>query len=116
MWQSEEENYFNLKKSCENCIKGTSIGVNADILCREKGAVSPEYVCMGYRSKPQPKSVKEMNYKCIHCDYFNLAQTNSNDSTAMGFCMMFSVRQYNGKERNACSKLIKKTLPNLEVS
>ena len=103
-------------KSCVNCIKGTSIGVNADILCREKGAVSPGYICFRYRSMPEQKSLKELNYKCASCDYFNLTQSNQDEATATGYCQMFSMRQYNGKDRAACSKFAKKLLPNLEVS
>ncbi len=103
------------KKSCSNCLKGTCIGVNSDILCRVKGVVSPDYVCFGHRNKPEQKSIKEMNYKCSDCEYFEL-DNQFNDETAFGLCSLFSVRHYDGKARKACSKFIKNTSRVLEVS
>ena len=97
------------KKKCSNCIKGTAIIVNDDILCRYKGVVSPDYVCFQHRNVPAPKNFKDLNYKCYDCEFFSLAITNSINTEPIGLCKLFSVRQYNGKEKNACSKFSKKS-------
>jgi len=97
-----------VKKSCSNCIKGTSIPVNNDFFCREKGIVSPDYVCSRHRFMPEPKSFKEMNYKCIDCQYFMLNTAAADGFSSIGLCQLFSVRQYDGEQKNACSKFAKK--------
>ena len=103
---------FKQKKSCSNCIKGTCITVNNDILCREKGAVSPDYVCSKHRSAPVNKSGKDLGNKCIHCEHFIVNEEDQN--TTIGLCQMFSVRQFDGTSKKACSKFTKKS--QLEVS
>ena len=97
------------KKCCANCIRGIPVPVNNDILCREKGIVSRDYVCAKHRSTPGPKSFREMNYKCIHCENFIVNTKSSNSTAAVGLCRLFSVRQYVGEEKNACSKFIKRS-------
>lgn len=97
------------KKTCSNCIMGTMISVNNDILCREKGVVSPDYVCSKHRSTPQSKSFKQMNYKCIHCENFIVNMNNAEGKTTVGLCQLFSVRQFDGEEKNACSKFVKRS-------
>lgn len=96
------------KKSCSNCIKGTAISVNNDILCREQGAVSPDFVCSKHRFAPSTKSPKERNFKCINCENF-IISINSQPDSSMGLCQLFSVRQFDGTQKNACSKFIKRS-------
>lgn len=103
-----------LKKTCSNCLKGTAIAVNNDILCRDKGVVSPDYVCSGHRFIPETKSFKDMNYRCIDCENFIISSKSSEQESAIGLCQLFSVRQFNGEEKSACSKFAKKV--KLEVS
>lgn len=95
------------KKSCMNCIKGTVVTVNNDILCREKGIVSPDYACRKHRALPDAKSFKERNYKCIDCENFILNIKCVDGESHIGLCQLFSVREYDGKEKNACSKFVK---------
>jgi hypothetical protein len=97
------------KKSCSNCIKGAAVSVNNDILCREKGIVSHDYVCRKHRFIPEAKSFKEMNYKCIDCENFIINNKNS-ESSSVGLCQLFSVREFNGEQKNACSKFVKKSV------
>jgi hypothetical protein len=96
------------RKSCSNCIKGCRIVVNNDILCREKGAVSPDYVCSGYKRMPEPKIPRDSNYKCVDCENFILSKNLEDESIPIGICRLFSVRQFNGTQKNACSKFVKK--------
>lgn len=103
---------FKQKKSCSNCIRGTSITVNEDILCREKGAVSPDYVCSKHRFAPVNKGSTDLSSKCINCENFILNEEAQ--SPNIGLCQLFSVRQFDGTSKNACSKFVKKS--QLEVS
>ena len=96
------------KKSCSNCIKGAAVLVNNDILGREKGIVSQDYVCRKHRFNPEQKSFKEMNYKCIDCLNFITNSKDNGTQLPIGLCQLFSVREFNGKEKNACSKFVKK--------
>lgn len=98
------------KKSCSSCIKGTVVSVNNDILCREKGIVSPDYVCRKHRSIPEAKSFKEMNYKCSECENFILNSKSKESGTTIGLCQLFSVREFDGREKNACSKFVKNSV------
>ena len=103
---------FKQKKSCSNCIKGTCIAVNNDILCREKGAVSPDYICSRHRSAPANTSNKDLSCKCIDCDNFIINESAQNSN--IGLCQLFSVRQFDGTQKKACSKFTKRS--QLEVS
>ncbi len=103
---------FKQKKSCSNCLKGTSMAVNSDILCREKGAVSPDYLCSKHRFAPVNKSNKDLSNKCINCENFIINPAAQTPNT--GLCQLFSVRQFDGTQKNACSKFSKKS--QLEVS
>jgi hypothetical protein len=96
------------KRTCSNCIRGSSIAVNNDILCRDKGVVSPDYVCSQHKFSPVPKTFKEMNYKCIDCDNFILNIHCADETQSVGLCQLFSVRQFNGHDKNACSKFVKR--------
>lgn len=97
------------KKSCSNCIRGINISVNSDILCRKMGIVSPDYVCSSHRFTPESKSFKDMNYKCIDCENFIVNTKSVEDIGSIGLCRLFSVRQFNGNQKSACSKFIKKS-------
>lgn len=93
------------EKSCKNCIKGTRIHVNGDILCPVKGAVSPNYVCgrHKYISDSEPAYYKKN--KCIHCNNFLIKRDGKNTTTVtIGLCSLFSVRYYDGRQKKACSK------------
>ncbi|MCX7748694.1 MAG: hypothetical protein N2645_17680 [Clostridia bacterium] len=102
------------KKSCINCIRGTSMNVNNDILCREEGAVSPDYVCKKHKFMPQSKSFKDNDFKCIQCENFVVSDMNPLANSTIGLCKLFSVRQFDGERKRACSKFLKST--KLEVS
>jgi hypothetical protein len=105
---------FAQKRTCSNCIRGTSITVNGDVLCRDKGAVDPSYCCIKHKYAPTSKLTKEKIYKCINCENFIIQIGHSRESHSIGLCQLFSVRQYDGKQKNACSKFAKRA--NLEVS
>lgn len=96
-------------KSCMNCIKGTVVSVNNDVLCREKGIVSPDYTCRRHRSIPDAKTFKEKNYKCSECENF-IINTKADGEALIGLCQLFSVREFDGKEKNACSKFVKNAI------
>jgi hypothetical protein len=102
------------KKSCSNCINGTAISVNSDILCRYKGAVSPDFVCSKHRSMPTSKAIKDKDFKCVDCDNFVFEFDKGQDTSSVGICKLFTVRPYDGTQRNACSKFAKRS--ELEVS
>jgi len=93
------------KRCCANCIKGTSMTVNDDILCREKGAVSPDYVCSRHRYSPAIKVLEEKP-KCIQCQYF-IYDIHHKDCNTIGLCSLFSVRKFDGASKKACSKFTK---------
>jgi hypothetical protein len=92
------------EKSCRNCIKGTRIHVNDDILCPSKGVVSPNYVCgrHKYISDSEPAHYKK--YKCINCEYFSTKSDGKKIHSSIGLCRLFSVRYFDGRGKNACSK------------
>ncbi len=106
---------YTQKRLCKNCMKGTTICVNNDILCREKGIVSPDYVCSNHRFQPEPKSFKEMDLKCIDCEHFILS-VNTKDLKTYGVCHLFSVRKCDGSKKKACSKFVRRKEKELEVS
>lgn len=95
------------KRTCSSCINGVSISVNNDILCRIKGAVSPDYACSKHKFTPESKSFKDLNYKCFSCANFVASSNESESSSSIGLCQLFSVRQFDGKQKNACSKFVK---------
>ena len=105
-----------LRKSCSNCIKGVAVLVNNDIFCREKGIVSQDYVCRKHKFNPDAKSFKEMNYKCIDCENFitSAGDKYSGPPSSIGLCQLFSVREFDGRQKNACSKFVRN--PALHVS
>lgn len=96
------------KKSCSNCIKGRSMTINSDILCREKGVVSPDYICPKYRPMPESKFIKSGSNKCIDCENF-IVNVFSSNRTTFGLCQLFSVREFDGTQKNACSKFVQRS-------
>lgn len=94
------------KKCCSNCLKGTGMAVNNDILCRDKGVVSPDYVCSKHKFLPETKSFKDQDIKCIDCSNFIINVEAQSPNT--GLCQLFSVRQFDGCSKKACSKYDKK--------
>lgn len=105
----QEEIVLRHKKACSNCIKGTAITVNSDILCRDKGAVSSDYVCSKHRFSPLPLSSSPISFKCIDCENFIHEFNDDIDMPVIGLCQLFSVRHFDGKQKSACSKFIKKS-------
>lgn len=96
-------------RTCANCVRGSAVIVNNDILCREKGIVSSDYTCGKHRFSPETKSYKDMNYKCINCDNFIINyQEGDIGNQGLGVCQLFSVREFNGFQKKACSKFIHK--------
>ncbi len=96
------------KRTCSNCLKGTAITINNDILCIEKGVVSADYVCSKHRFMPEFKSINRRISSCIDCENFIIFDTSNIDERAMGICQLFTVRKYDGRKKNACSKFIKR--------
>jgi len=96
-----------LIRTCSTCQRGIAISINNDILCRDKGVVSPDYVCSKHKFAPLLKSNKRDTFKCSDCENFIMDDEISSDST-FGFCQMFRVRPFDGKQKKACSKFTKK--------
>lgn len=96
-------------KSCSNCIKGVRINVNKDILCKTKGAVSLDFVCSRYKPITAVKGIAKQASRCVDCEFFILDAANKDGLPAIGFCQLFTVRQFDGEQKNACSKFCKKT-------
>lgn len=89
-------------------MKGRAIAVNNDIFCREKGAVSPDYVCSNHRYSPDSKKARESSNKCIDCEFFTIDGVNTGEAAITGCCKLFSVRKFDGTQKNACSKFTKR--------
>jgi len=96
------------RKTCDNCIRGMRIPVNDDILCREKGAVSPDYVCTRHKQDPMSNYRQGVPNKCAECEYFIGSPDSHEDGSMIGLCRLFSVRQYDGTRKKACSKFSRK--------
>lgn len=90
---------FNTKRCCANCVKGTAVSLNTDILCRENGIVSPDFKCSNHRFVPVTKESSNTP-KCIECHHFII----KNKDSSIGVCKLFSVRQTDGSVKNSCSK------------
>ncbi|NMB33406.1 MAG: hypothetical protein GX992_04100 [Clostridium sp.] len=96
------------RRTCSNCLKGTPININGDILCIEKGVVSADYLCSKHRFMPAFKSVRRRVNTCADCENFIIFDTLNVEDKAMGICHMFTVRKYDGKSRRVCSKFVKR--------
>ena len=109
--------------NCSNCARGIRVKINSDILCRLHGAVSKDYRCSRYVRKvaawssdaPPAQSAEETEQllKCIECEYFVPSRTGKESNPALGYCELFTVRQYNGMTKNACSRFRKKERKNI---
>ncbi len=101
-------------RTCSNCLKGTAITINNDILCIEKGVVSSDYVCAKHRFLPEFKSIKRRINTCLDCENFIVFDTTHIEERAFGICQLFTVRKYDGRMKSGCSKFVKRS--KLEVS
>jgi len=99
---------FKQVKKCSNCIKGTAISVNGDILCREKGAVAPDFVCLGHKFNPNLCKENPTRNLCIDCKYFDVSNYVLSDTPSMGICKRYLVRPFDGKTKKSCSKFVKR--------
>lgn len=93
-------------KSCRNCLKGMAISLTNDILCREKGVVSGEYLCSKYKAPPSLKTPKELNFKCADCENFKESVALSVNDAVVGTCILFSTRPFDARKRGACRKFM----------
>lgn len=93
-------------KCCKNCIKGIPVKIRNEILCREKGIVSPDYCCSRFMAFEPDALHKHMGYRCCDCVHFTFTPNSQNSN--YGVCSMFSVRQFDGTEKKACSKFKKR--------
>lgn len=96
------------KKSCSNCYKGIRMSINRDILCRVNGVVTRDFACAKYEEIPEERLPDGQKYKCADCEFFIQDLSESNAPACTGFCQLFTVRYYNGRTKNACSKFSKK--------
>ncbi len=99
-------------KCCNTCERGLPLHLTKDILCKYHGVVTPDYVCFKYKDLSELSPSKQINFKCVHCEYF-LVQLDSPNQD-IGKCKLFSARDFDGTTRNICSKFSKKML--IEVS
>jgi len=97
------------KRKCSNCLKGTAITINSDILCIEKGVVSPDYVCSKHRFIPEFKYIRQRIHTCLDCEHFIVFNTSNIEEKTFGICELFTVRKYDGRMKKACSKFIKRS-------
>lgn len=109
--------FVNMKylKACRNCLKGRPICLTGDVLCKYKGVVSADYVCIRHKFIPELKTYREMDYKCIDCANFCVKHGSYDQDPgchipgySIGLCKLFSVRQFDGTQRSACSKFLMK--------
>ena len=106
--------------SCINCDRGIKVNVNRDILCKIHGIVSRDFRCARYVRKVEKRSAPEHKSKCIECQFFIAASHESGENQeeafyepSIGHCQLFTVRQFNGKQKSACSKFCQKTERNI---
>lgn len=105
MVQMKKNNSPNIK-CCKNCIKGIPVGIRNEILCREKGIVSPNFCCSGFLAFEMDTLQKHLGYRCCDCIHFTFTPDSKNSN--YGVCSMFSVRKIDGSEKKACSKFKKR--------
>lgn len=124
--------------SCSNCARGIKIHINRDILCKIHGIVSRDFRCAKYVRKVGNWSSFESKAKCIECEFFIAAayesetplyepsqspgpdaglleqsSFTSEQDSSMGHCQLFTVRQFDGERKNACSKFCRKSERNI---
>ncbi|MCX7772253.1 MAG: hypothetical protein N2376_03975 [Clostridia bacterium] len=95
-----------VQKSCNNCLKSTSVGFTKDLLCREKGVVSADYCCSSHRYFIRDDLKKAEVLHCSECEFF-VFHTHATIPT-YGVCDMFSVRKCDGSQKKACSKFVRR--------
>jgi hypothetical protein len=93
-------------RTCANCIKSRPISFTNDVLCKNKGVISANFVCIRHKFIPNFRSFKEMDYKCIDCTNFIISKKNLHHNQSIGLCRLFSVRNFDGNKKKACSKFI----------
>lgn len=114
---------YTMKRSgnCSNCARGTSLMVNPDILCSIHGVVSRNYRCSRYVRKVAQWSVEapradydiQWRDRCIECEFFIVQPSESEYDSSIGCCKLFTVRQFDGSAKNACSKFSRKPARNI---
>ena len=90
------------KRICMNCVKGLPVGMNSDVLCRERGIVTWDYACSGHRFFYLEDLMKMEFFRCSNCEFFDLHQHPY--IPTYGVCGLFSVRKCDGSAKKACSK------------
>jgi hypothetical protein len=93
-----------ITKSCANCAKSRPIPLTSDVLCKTKGVISSDYVCIHHKLIPNYCSFKDLNYKCKDCINFVITEKSSRTNQTIGVCRLFSVRCFDGNKKKACSK------------
>lgn len=93
-----------LKKTCKNCIHAKRISVNSDMLCMYKGVVSADYVCKRHKYISDSSPVYYKKYRCVDCSNFAVKSDGRGTQSSIGLCRLFSVRYFDGRNKNACSK------------
>ena len=89
------------QKYCGNCANGIDIEITGDVLCNKKGVVERGYVCFKHkRDEDRPKGLK-----CLSCSSFIVDKKSENPD--IGHCKLFTVRKFNGLEKNVCSRFAK---------
>lgn len=94
------------RRMCINCVKGMSVGMNSDVLCREKGIVSWNYCCMRHRFFFKEDLLRREYFRCCDCQFFIFHPHPYNPS--YGVCGLFSVRKCDGSSKKACSKFVRR--------
>lgn len=95
-------------KCCSSCSYGISNKFNKDILCKYNGIVSRDYKCSKYRAFLNQGSNLLSKNKCIDCEFFIVESSSDLEQTSIGYCQLFTVRQFDGGIKKACSKFCPK--------
>ena len=95
------------RRMCMNCVKGLPVGMNSDILCREKGIVAWDYCCSNNRLFIMEDLKKMEFFRCSNCEFFTFHPNPYIPS--YGVCSLFSVRKCDGSAKKACSKFVKRS-------
>lgn len=94
-------------RSCKNCLKGSRLELNNDVLCREKGIVSADYCCYSHRFFILEDFSKLQFFRCCDCEFF-VFHSHETINT-YGVCDLFSVRKCDGAVKKACSRFVRRT-------
>lgn len=95
-------------KSCNICSRGITNNFNRDILCWYKGIVSCDYICPKFKAVSETEDRFNKKNKCIGCEFFIPETVDSDALINIGYCQLFTVRQFNGESKKACSKFCPK--------